>query len=52
MRLVRWLAAPRKTSGAEIQTYPGWGHDFPSQLVPTLVNRIAAFCKAAQGATV
>ncbi len=31
--------------GAEIQTYPGWGHDFPSQLVPTLVDRIAAFLR-------
>ena len=41
----------RLVPGAEIQTYPGWGHDFPSQLVPTLVDRIAAFCKAAQGAS-
>jgi pimeloyl-ACP methyl ester carboxylesterase len=39
----------RLIPGAEIQTYPGWGHDFPPQLVPTLVDRIAAFCKAAQG---
>lgn len=31
--------------GAEVETYPGWGHDMPSQLVPTLVDRIAGFCK-------
>jgi pimeloyl-ACP methyl ester carboxylesterase len=35
----------RLIPGAEIQTYPGWGHDFPSQLIPTLVERIAGFCK-------
>ena len=29
----------RLIPGAEIQTYPGWGHDFPSQLIPTLVDR-------------
>jgi pimeloyl-ACP methyl ester carboxylesterase len=34
----------RLIPGAEIQTYPGWGHDFPSQLIPTLVDRIAGFC--------
>jgi pimeloyl-ACP methyl ester carboxylesterase len=37
----------RLVPGAELQTYPGWGHDFPGPLVPTLVDRIAAFCKAA-----
>jgi pimeloyl-ACP methyl ester carboxylesterase len=31
--------------GAELQTYPGWGHDFPPQLIPTIADRIAAFCK-------
>ena len=36
----------RLVPGAEIQTYPGWGHDFPPQLVPTLVDRIAGFCKS------
>jgi pimeloyl-ACP methyl ester carboxylesterase len=35
----------RLVPGAEIQTYPGWGHDFPSQLIPTLVERIAGFCR-------
>ena len=39
----------RLVPGAEIETYPGWGHDFPSQMIPTLVDRIAGFCKAAQG---
>jgi pimeloyl-ACP methyl ester carboxylesterase len=33
--------------GAVLQTYPGWGHDLPSQLVPTLVDRIAGFCAKA-----
>jgi pimeloyl-ACP methyl ester carboxylesterase len=32
--------------GAQIQTYPGWGHDVPAQMVPPLVERIAKFCKA------
>ncbi len=32
--------------GAQIQTYPGWGHDVPAQMVPPLVERIATFCKA------
>ena len=35
----------RLIPGAEIQTYPGWGHDFPSPLIPTLVERIVGFCK-------
>ncbi|MFZ5783063.1 MAG: alpha/beta fold hydrolase [Pseudomonadota bacterium] len=39
----------RLVPGAEIETYPGWGHDFPAQMIPTLVDRIAGFCKAAQG---
>ncbi len=37
----------RLVPGAEIETWPGWGHDFPSALIPTLVDRIARFCKAA-----
>lgn len=37
----------RLVPGAEIQTYPGWGHDFPNQMIPTLIDRIAGFCKAA-----
>src|SRR5215216_2757099 len=35
----------RLIPGAEMQTYPGWGHDFPGPLIPTLVERIAGFCK-------
>ncbi len=31
--------------GAELQTYPGWGHDFPAKLIPTIADRIATFCK-------
>jgi pimeloyl-ACP methyl ester carboxylesterase len=33
--------------GAEIEVYPGWGHDIPKGMIPTLVERIAVFCKAA-----
>jgi pimeloyl-ACP methyl ester carboxylesterase len=32
--------------GAEIQTYPGWGHDIPGGMIPTLIERIARFCKS------
>jgi pimeloyl-ACP methyl ester carboxylesterase len=38
----------RLVPGAEIQTYPGWGHDFPGRMIPVLIDRIAAFCKAAR----
>lgn len=31
--------------GAEIETIAGWGHDFPPQLVPRLVDRISGFCQ-------
>ncbi len=31
--------------GAEIETIAGWGHDFPPQLVPRIVDRVASFCK-------
>ena len=37
----------RLVPGAELQTIPGWGHDFPPQLVPTIVDRVSTFCKAA-----
>jgi pimeloyl-ACP methyl ester carboxylesterase len=33
--------------GSEIEVYPGWGHDIPRALIPTLVERIARFCSAA-----
>jgi len=29
---------------AEIQTWPGWGHDFPAGMIPTLIERIVKFC--------
>src|SRR6185503_2028646 len=35
----------RLVPGAELEIYPGWGHNFPSQLVPAHINRIAKFCK-------
>lgn len=35
----------RLVPGAGIETFPGWGHDFPKALIPTLVERIAGFCK-------
>jgi len=35
----------RLVPGAEIETWPGWGHDFPKALVPKVVERITAFCK-------
>jgi pimeloyl-ACP methyl ester carboxylesterase len=34
-------------AGAEIQTWPGWGHDFPGGMIPPLIDRVTAFCKAA-----
>lgn len=32
--------------GAKIETFPGWGHDMPAQMVPRLVESISKFCKA------
>ena len=37
----------RLVPGAEFQSYPGWGHDFPAGLIPTIADRIASFCKKA-----
>ena len=31
--------------GSEIETIAGWGHDFPPQLVPRIIDRVASFCK-------
>lgn len=33
--------------GAKIETFPGWGHDVPEQIVPNLVASVSTFCKAA-----
>lgn len=35
----------RTVPGAEIETIAGWGHDFPPQLVPRIVDKVARFCK-------
>ncbi|HTE80270.1 MAG TPA: alpha/beta hydrolase, partial [Reyranella sp.] len=35
----------RLVPGAEIETWPGWGHDFPKALIPKLIVRVAAFCE-------
>ena len=32
--------------GAQLEIYPGMGHDLPTGLTPKLVDRIAMFCKA------
>ncbi len=34
----------RLVPAAEIQTYPGWGHDFPKGMIPTVIDRIVKFC--------
>jgi pimeloyl-ACP methyl ester carboxylesterase len=33
--------------GARIETFPGWGHDIPKEMVPKLVESLSTFCKAA-----
>ena len=33
--------------GARIETFPGWGHDIPKEMVPRLVASISKFCGAA-----
>ena len=35
----------RLVPGAEIETVPGWGHDFPKGLIPRLIDRVAGFCE-------
>jgi len=37
--------AETEPPGAEIETWPGWGHDFPKALIPKVIERITAFCK-------
>lgn len=34
--------------GARIETFPGWGHDFPAGMIPTVIDRVTSFCKAAK----
>jgi len=31
--------------GAEITTYPGWGHDFTGAMIPAVIERITTFCR-------
>jgi len=31
--------------GARIETFPGWGHDLPGGMLPTLIDSIAGFCR-------
>jgi hypothetical protein len=35
----------RMTPGATVKIIPGWGHDIPTALIPTLVEAIAARCQ-------
>lgn len=35
--------------GAQIKTYPGWGHDLPMELVDPLAEEIAAHARSAEG---
>jgi proline iminopeptidase len=48
------VAAGRDTAqhirGAELLVIDGMGHDFPAPLVPTMVEAIAAHCRAADAA--
>jgi pimeloyl-ACP methyl ester carboxylesterase len=40
----------RHIPGAVLKTIPGWGHDIPTALIPTLVEIIAGHCLAADRA--
>ena len=40
----------RLTPGATLKIIPGWGHDIPTALIPTLVEAIAAHCQSADRA--
>jgi pimeloyl-ACP methyl ester carboxylesterase len=35
----------RLVPGAEIETWPGWGHDFPKALIPKVIDRVTQFCQ-------
>ena len=35
----------RLVPAAKIETFAGWGHDLPAGFLPTLIDRIAGFCK-------
>jgi pimeloyl-ACP methyl ester carboxylesterase len=40
----------RHIRGAALKIVPGWGHDIPTALIPTLVEAIAAHCERADRA--
>lgn len=40
----------RLVPGAVLKTIPGWGHDIPTALIPTLAEAIAGHCAAADRA--
>jgi pimeloyl-ACP methyl ester carboxylesterase len=40
----------RHVPGATLKIIPGWGHDLPTALIPTLVEAIASHCQAADRA--
>jgi pimeloyl-ACP methyl ester carboxylesterase len=40
----------RLVPGAKLKIIPGWGHDIPTALIPTLVEAIATHCEAADRA--
>jgi pimeloyl-ACP methyl ester carboxylesterase len=40
----------RLVRGAKLKIIPGWGHDIPTALIPTLVEAIATHCEAADRA--
>ena len=37
----------RRIPGATLKTIPGWGHDLPAELLPTLAEAIADHCRRA-----
>jgi len=40
----------RLVPGAALKIIPGWGHDIPTELIPTLVEAIATHCQKADRA--
>ncbi len=40
----------RHTPGAKLTVIPGWGHDFPTALLPRLADAVASHCAAADRA--
>ncbi len=38
----------RHIPGAVLKTFPGWGHDMPTALIPVLADEIAGHCRAAE----